>query len=400
MYLLDTKCTFFRTKFGFHTKFQRNALCGFVSAQSLLRFKTGRSSPVDLGVFIPIGNNGWLISTTSPQYKPSYELNLECVQRAEKYGFEFALSMIKLRGFGGQSEFWDYNLESFTLMAALAAKTEKIKLFASTAILTLPPAIVARMAATIDSIAPGRFGVNIVSGWAKGEYDQMGLWPGDEYFGYRYEYSEEYVRVMQELWTKGSSDFKGQFFKMDDCVMLPKPSAKIPLVCAGQSERGMRFCAEYGDYQFILGTGVNTPTAFKPGADQLLRAAKETGRDIGAYVLFMVITDETDEKAMAKWKHYNAGADAGALSWMAGQAAADTNADGSGTAATIALPEGAINFNMGTIVGSYATVARMLDEIDTVNGVKGVMLTFDDFVTGMDVFGTKVQPLMKTRVGK
>ena len=154
---------------------------------------------MDLGVFLPIGNNGWLISTTSPQYKPSFELNVECVQRAEKYGFEFALSMIKLRGFGGQSEFWDYNLESFTLMAALAAKTEKIKLFASTAILTLPPAIVARMATTIDSIAPGRFGVNIVSGWAKGEYDQMGLWPGDEYFGYRYEYSEEYVRVMQEL---------------------------------------------------------------------------------------------------------------------------------------------------------------------------------------------------------
>jgi pyrimidine oxygenase len=285
-------------------------------------------------------------------------------------------------------------------MAALAARTEKIKLFASVAVLTLPPALVARMTTTIDSIAPGRFGVNIVSGWAKGEYDQMGLWPGDEYFGYRYEYSEEYVRVMQDLWSKGVSDFKGQFFKMDDCVMLPKPSAKIPLVAAGQSERGMRFCAEYGDYQFILGTGVNTPKAFAPGAEQLMRATKETGRDVGALVLFMAIMDETDEKAMAKWKHYNAGADAGALSWMAGQAAADVNADGSGTAANIALPEGAINFNMGTLVGSYASVARMLDEIDTVPGVKGVMLTFDDFITGMDIFGTKVQPLMKTRAGK
>lgn len=400
MFCLDTKCTFFRTKSGFHTKFQGNALHRSVSVLIRLRFATGRSSHVDLGVFLPIGNNGWLISTTSPQYKPSFELNVDCVQRAEKYGFEFALSMIKLRGFGGQSEFWDYNLESFTLMAALAAKTEKIKLFASTAILTLPPAMVARMATTIDSIAPGRFGVNIVSGWAKGEYDQMGLWPGDEYFGYRYEYSEEYVRVMQELWTKGSSDFKGQFFKMDDCQMLPKPSAKIPLVAAGQSERGMRFCAEYGEYQFILGTGVNTPKAFAPSAEQLMRATKETGRDVGALVLMMVIMDETDEKAMAKWKHYNAGADAGALSWMAGQAAADTNADGSGTAANIALPEGAINFNMGTLVGSYASVARMLDEVDTVPGVKGVMLTFDDFVTGMDIFGTKVQPLMKTRVGK
>ena len=81
--------------------------------------------------------------------------------------------MIKLRGFGGKTEHWDYNLESFTLMAGLAACTSKIKLFASTAILTLPPALCARMAVTIDSIAnctaaseeyKGRFGVNIVSG--------------------------------------------------------------------------------------------------------------------------------------------------------------------------------------------------------------------------------------------
>ena len=57
--------------------------------------------------------------------------------------------------------------ESFTLMVGLAAVTERIKLFASVAVLTLPPAMVARMAVTIDSIAPGRFGVNIVSGWAK-----------------------------------------------------------------------------------------------------------------------------------------------------------------------------------------------------------------------------------------
>ena len=105
---------------------------------------------MDIGVFIPIGNNGWLISTTSPQYMPTFELNREIVQRAERYGLDFALSMIKLRGFGGKSEFWDHNLESFTLMAGLAAVTERIKLYASVAVLTIPPAIVARMAATID----------------------------------------------------------------------------------------------------------------------------------------------------------------------------------------------------------------------------------------------------------
>jgi hypothetical protein len=57
---------------------------------------------------------------TSPQYMPSFELNKAVVQKAEGYGLDFALSMIKLHGFGGKTEFWDHGLESFTLMAALA----------------------------------------------------------------------------------------------------------------------------------------------------------------------------------------------------------------------------------------------------------------------------------------
>ena len=66
---------------------------------------------MQLGVFIPIGNNGWLISTTSPQYMPSFDLNRAIVEKAERFGFDFALSMIKLHGFGGPSQFWDHNLE-------------------------------------------------------------------------------------------------------------------------------------------------------------------------------------------------------------------------------------------------------------------------------------------------
>ena len=101
---------------------------------------------MQLGVFIPIGNNGWLISTTSPQYKPSFDLNKTIVQKAEAFGFEFALSMIKFHGFGGPSRFWDYNMESFTLMSGLAAVTNRIQLFATCAVLTMPPPLTARMA--------------------------------------------------------------------------------------------------------------------------------------------------------------------------------------------------------------------------------------------------------------
>jgi len=352
---------------------------------------------MDIGVFIPINNNGWLISKTSPQYKPSFELNKAIVQKAEGYGFDFALSMVKLRGFGGTSEFWDYGLESFTLMAGLAGVTSKIKLFASSAILTLPPALVARMATTVDSIAPGRFGINIVTGWAPNEYTQMGVWPGNEYFGYRYDYASEYVQILKDLWSTGRSDFKGEHFTMEDCHMKPMPEHEIEIVAAGQSERGMDFSSNFTNYSFVNGLGVNTPAAFAPTCERLLEAAAKTGRDVGAYVLMMVISAETDEAAMAKWTLYREGADVEALGYMGVQGAQDAAAGANSTAAHINLPEGAVNFNMGTIVGSYETCAKLLDEAAAVPGVKGLMLTFDDFLEGIDAFGTRIQPLMACR---
>jgi pyrimidine oxygenase len=55
--------------------------------------------------------------------------------------------------------------------------------------------------------------------------------------------------------------------------------------------------------------------------------------------------------------------------------------------------------NQGVFVGSYAAVAQMLDEMATVPGVRGVMLTFDDFIIGMEQFGTRILPLMHCRGG-
>jgi len=352
---------------------------------------------MDIGIFIPIGNNGWLISTSSPQYRPTFELNKQVVQKAEQYGLDFALSMIKLRGFGGKSEFWDHNLESFTLMAGLAAVTKRIQLYASVAVLTLPPPIVARMTSTIDSISGGRFGINIVSGWAKAEYEQMGLWPGEEHFVKRYDYSTEYVTILRELWETGTSNFKGQYFQMEDCKLSPRPQAYVKVVCAGQSPRGIEFGAAHGDYNFVAAKGVNTPTAHAATNAAMAEAAAKTGRDVGNYVLLMVIADETDEAAMAKWKHYNEGADLDAMTWLADQANADSNAAATSTARQMAAPTGAVNFNMGTLIGSYANVARMLDECATVPATKGIMLTFDDFLIGMEQFGRRIQPLMQSR---
>ena len=111
----------------------------------------------------------------------------------------------------------------------------------------------------------------------------------------------------------------------------------------------------------------------------------------------MIIADETDEAARAKWEHYKAGADGEAIAWLGVQGAADTTSGADTNIRQMADPTSAVNINMGTLVGSYETVASLLDEVMTVPGAGGVLLTFDDFLKGMDDFGTRIQPLMQTR---
>lgn len=352
---------------------------------------------MDMGIFIPNGRNGYIISKATPQFDATFDNNLEFISKCDDYGLEFALAMIKFRGFGGDTGFWNNCLEGFTLLSAVAARTKNVKLFASTGILALHPAMAARMTATIDSVAPGRIGVNIVTGWQPAEYDQMGVWPGDEYFGFRYDYASEYVQIMRDLWETGACDLRGQHFTMKDCRMQPQPKGRIDVVAAGQSPRGMQFAAQYADYNFTFSTGINTPTAFAPTNKRLMEATAETGRDVGSYVLVMVVADETDALAEAKWQKYVAQADDTALSWMAEQSGRDTKADAAATVNTINLPAGRVNMNMGTLVGSYEKVAGMLDEVASVPGTKGIMLAFDDFFIGMDQFGQEIQPKMRCR---
>ncbi len=353
---------------------------------------------MEIGIFCPIGNNGWLISKNAPQYKPTFELNKQIVQRAEHYGFDFALSMIKLRGFGGETEFWDYNLESFTLMAGLAAVTSKIKIYATSATLVMPPAIVARMASTLDSISNGRFGLNVVTGWQEAEYGQMGMWPGDDYFGKRYDYLSEYVQILRDLWATGQSDLKGEFFQMDDCQVKPIPQADMKIICAGQSDTGLAFSAKYADYNFVFGKGLNTPTAYAGINDRLKVHTDQTGRNVPTYVLFMVIADETDEKAQVKWQSYNDGADFEAIDWLQSQGGKDKTSGKDTNVRHMASSVSPVNINMGTLVGSFENVASMLDEVAEVQGTDGVLLTFDDFVQGVEDFGSRIQPLMKSRI--
>ncbi len=120
-------------------------------------------------------------------------------------------------------------------------------------------------------------------------------------------------------------------------------------------------------------------------------------RKVGSYLLMMVIADETDEKAMAKWQLYREGEDKDATKWLANQAAPNAKGGVNTNTTQLAAAESAVNLNMGTLVGSYEAVARMLDEVASVPGTSGVLLTFDDFVQGVENFGRHIQPKMKCR---
>ncbi|GAB4210368.1 MAG: pyrimidine utilization protein A [Synechococcales cyanobacterium] len=343
---------------------------------------------LELGIFIPIANNGWIISKHSPQYQPTFDLNKSITLRAEQYGFEFVLSMIKWRGFGGETQFWDYALESFTLMAGLAAVTQRIGLYASVALPTLHPAVVARMCATIDAISHGRFGLNIVTGWNKLEYSQMGLWPGDDYYKTRYDYATEYVQILKRLWREGRVTHEGRYFQLQDCYCQPLPSREIPIVCAGHSERGMQFTIELGNHNFILGT--------IPEADaistRLKQLAQGSGRQVGTYALFTVVLGDSDAQAQATATYFMEGGDIPAL--MGWKGAANTDPNG----VNVKQYQAEAFMGIPTIIGSAATVAATLNHIAQDTSIDGILLTFPDFEADLDRFAAEVMPQLTCRV--
>lgn len=347
------------------------------------------------GIFLPNGSNGYIPSKASPVYLPSFEHNKQISVAAEKYGFDFVLSMMKFRGFGGDTGYWDACLESFTLMAAIAAVTDKIGLFPSISLLSQHPAYVARMMSTLDEISQGRCGLNIVTGWNKPEYEQMGLWPGDNYYEQRYEYAAEYLTIMRGLWKDGRLTHRGDFFQLDDCMCLPTPKHDIPIVCAGQSPRGMQFVAEMGDRQFVMSDVDTLTTSVK----DINARASALEREVGIYALFHMIIANTDEEAEAQAQAIVDNPDDGALNNILASANLDTNQGGTSDQLKAGLSRGIDDGNLAfmgipCIYGSAATVARRIKEIESQTAIDGMLFSWPDFVGGVRDFGERVMPLL------
>lgn len=349
-----------------------------------------------LGVFLPNGQNGFILSESAPQFEPKYSYLREITQEAERIGLDFALSMIKYRGFEGSTDYWKGCTDSITLACGLAAETNTIEVFATLPVLGFNPAIAARQIATLDDISGGRAGVNLVTGWNRPEYDPMGLWPGDEYYDQRYDYAAEYVEIMRALWRDGRVTYHGKFFQLDDATVFPTPGRDIPIVTAGQSPRGQKYTAEYSDYNFVMADRELLPKISEPVREM----SKAIGRDVGTLALYTVVAAETDEAARARVQDIIDHADTQAIKNLMGSAALDTQTGGTSQHfidGITAAPEiGNTTFmSFPVLYGSYENIAEQIISIQRDYKIPGLLMTFIDYLPDIRAFGEKVLPLIK-----
>lgn len=343
----------------------------------------------EFGVFLPIASGGWIISTTTPKLDASYQQNLEAALVADDIGLDFIMSMSKWRGFGGETGHWGTSLESVTMMAGIAQATKNAKIIGTMHAGLHNPAVTAKMISTLDQISGGRAGLNIVSGSFKGEFEQMGAWDESMSHDDRYAMTEEWTNIIKRLWSEESVTLKGDFFTMNDCVSEPKPVSKPrpALVCAGQSERGLRFSVKNTDICFIGGKD-------EEETGKISRRAKEIARELNTstktFCMSTIICADTDEEAQSMAELYREGLDVGAVKGMMESFGIDTSLENN------AMVERASNaFMTHTAIGSPETCRKELSKLLKECDLDGAMLIFPDYVKGLKIFGEKILPALK-----
>ena len=140
--------------------------------------------------------------------------------------------------------------EAWTLMAALAAVTDTVRLGQMCTCNTYrPPSYLAKVAASIDVISGGRLEMGIGAGWYEHEHDGFGypfLKPSE-----RIEMLREGVEIMKAMWTEDVVDYDGRYYNLKGAICQPKPLQEphIPIWVAGGGERlTLNIAARHAQY--------------------------------------------------------------------------------------------------------------------------------------------------------
>jgi len=201
---------------------------------------------------------------------------LRLSRRAERLGYHSVWFGDHLMGGGGLTGH-DNRFECWTLMSALAPKLESLRVGPLVLANSFRnPALLAKMAATLDVISNGRLEMGIGAGWMEKEYKAYGYeYPPP---ATRIREMEEGIRIMKLMWTEERPSFEGKYYQIKDVVCKPKPVQKPypPLMVGGSGEKlTLRIVAREADRSNFP---VRDIDRFKHLLDVLKNHCKAVGR--------------------------------------------------------------------------------------------------------------------------
>jgi F420-dependent oxidoreductase-like protein len=202
------------------------------------------------GLFVP---QGWRLDLTGIDPADHWTTMLDLARAAEAGPFESLWVYDHFHTVPRPTE--EATHEAWSLMAAYAAATERIRLGQMcTCMAYRNPAYLAKVAATIDLISGGRVEMGIGAGWYEHEWRAYGY--GFPRAGERLAMLDEGVQIMRQLWTTGTATLAGKHYQVDGAISRPLPAQEggIPLWIAGGGEqKTLRIAAQYANYTNFAG---------------------------------------------------------------------------------------------------------------------------------------------------
>ncbi len=171
--------------------------------------------------------------------------------------------------------------EVWTLLSAIAASTSRIRLGPLVAAMAFhAPAMLAKLAATVDEVSGGRLIVGLGAGWNETEFRAFGF-P----FDHRVDRFEEAFTIVRTLLQDGQIDFDGRYYQVRDCELLPRPARPggPPLLIGSRGERMLRIALPHVDaWNVWFSDTANAPAGVPPLRDLVDGICREVGRDPAA----------------------------------------------------------------------------------------------------------------------
>lgn len=182
-------------------------------------------------------------ASEGPGRTPTFAEVLEQARRVEDAGLDSIWVCDHLLSHPTDDTPAEGTIEAWTLLAGLAAQTSRAELGQLvTCISFRNPAILAKMATTVDEISGGRVTLGLGAGWDDREYRAFGH-PID----HRVDRFEEALHVVGPLLRGERVTLEGTYHRADDLVLLPRPERRPPILIAADGPRMLRLTARHAD---------------------------------------------------------------------------------------------------------------------------------------------------------